>query len=64
MTGKRGPKPTSERVKRLLVMLPWLMEQSEARTLAALPAMIAANAIFVPARISAALPAMVFFTTL
>ena len=29
MTGKRGPKPTSERVKRLLVMLPWLMEQGE-----------------------------------
>jgi proteasome accessory factor C len=27
MSGRRGPKPTSERVKRLLVMLPWLMEQ-------------------------------------
>lgn len=29
MSGRRGPRPTGERVKRLLVMLPWLMERGE-----------------------------------
>jgi proteasome accessory factor C len=29
MTAKRGPRPTSERLRRLLVMLPWLMERGE-----------------------------------
>lgn len=29
MTGRKGPKPTSERLRRLLVMLPWLMERGE-----------------------------------
>ncbi|MBI4935320.1 MAG: WYL domain-containing protein [Actinobacteria bacterium] len=29
MTARRGPRPTSERLRRLLVMLPWLMERGE-----------------------------------
>ncbi len=29
MTGRRGPRATSDRLRRLLVMLPWLMEQGE-----------------------------------
>lgn len=29
MTSRRGPRPTSERLRRLLVMLPWLMERGE-----------------------------------
>lgn len=29
MTTRRGPRPTGDRVRRLLVMLPWLMERSE-----------------------------------
>ncbi|MCY7299510.1 MAG: WYL domain-containing protein [Ilumatobacteraceae bacterium] len=29
MTGRRGPRPTSDRLRRLLVMLPWLMEHGE-----------------------------------
>ncbi len=30
MSGRRGPRPTGDRLRRLLVMLPWLMERSEA----------------------------------
>lgn len=30
MSGRSGPRPTSERLRRLLVMLPWLMERGEA----------------------------------
>ena len=30
MTARRGPRPTVERLRRLLVMLPWLMERGEA----------------------------------
>ena len=29
MTARRGPRPTSDRLRRLLVMLPWLMERGE-----------------------------------
>jgi proteasome accessory factor C len=29
MSARRGPQPTSERLRRLLVMLPWLMERGE-----------------------------------
>lgn len=29
MTARRGPRPTSDRLRRLLVMLPWLMEHGE-----------------------------------
>lgn len=29
MSGRRGPRPAPERLKRLLVMLPWLMERGE-----------------------------------
>lgn len=29
MSGRRGPRPTSDRLRRLLVMLPWLMEHGE-----------------------------------
>ncbi|HNJ97367.1 MAG TPA: WYL domain-containing protein [Ilumatobacteraceae bacterium] len=29
MTPRRGPRPTAERLRRLLVILPWLMEQGE-----------------------------------
>ena len=29
MNGRRGPRPTGERLRRLLVMLPWLMERGE-----------------------------------
>ena len=29
MSARRGPRPTSERLRRLLVMLPWLMERGE-----------------------------------
>ena len=29
MSGRRGPRPTSDRLRRLLVMLPWLMERGE-----------------------------------
>ena len=27
MSQRRGPRPTSERLRRLLVMLPWVMER-------------------------------------
>jgi len=30
VTTRRGPRPTAERLRRLLVMLPWLMERGEA----------------------------------
>jgi proteasome accessory factor C len=30
MSGRRGPRPTGDRLRRLLVMLPWLMEREEA----------------------------------
>ena len=30
MSARRGPRPTGDRLRRLLVMLPWLMERSEA----------------------------------
>ena len=30
MSGRRGPRPTGDRLRRLLVMLPWLMERGEA----------------------------------
>jgi proteasome accessory factor C len=30
MIARRGPRPTSDRLRRLLVMLPWLMERGEA----------------------------------
>ena len=30
MTARRGPRPTGDRLRRLLVMLPWLMERTEA----------------------------------
>ena len=29
MSVRRGPRPTGDRLKRLLVMLPWLMERGE-----------------------------------
>ena len=29
MNARKGPRPTSERLRRLLVMLPWLMEREE-----------------------------------
>ena len=29
MTVRRGPRPTGDRLRRLLVMLPWLMERGE-----------------------------------
>ena len=29
MTPRRGPRPTADRVRRLLVLLPWLMERRE-----------------------------------
>ncbi|MBI4885147.1 MAG: WYL domain-containing protein [Actinobacteria bacterium] len=30
MSGRRGPRPTGERLRRLLVILPWLLERGEA----------------------------------
>ena len=29
MSARRGPRPTGDRLRRLLVMLPWLMERGE-----------------------------------